>query len=168
MRQYENEVNRAVKGVIDSDPALRRLRSGEAVEAADLDRLAKLVLVQNPNVDLDTLRQFFPETDALAAFFRQAVGVDPEALRRRFADFAADHPSLTGTQRRFLQLLEAQILRHGAISLTALYESPFTGLDASGLDGVFAGPVADDVAALVAPFAPALQSSSQSAKENPQ
>ena len=61
--------------------------------------------------------------------------------------------------------LEAQILRHGAISLAALYEPPFTGLDASGLDGVFAGAAADDVAALVAPFAPALQHSSQSPKD---
>lgn len=166
MRQYEAEVNAALKGLFDSDLALKRLRAGEAIDPSDLDRLVKLVLVQNPNIDMATLRQFFPEAEALTAFFRQAVGVDAEALRQRFAAFAADHPSLTGTQRRFLQLLEAHIVRHGAISVSAFYEPPFTGIDAAGIEGVFTDETADAVVALVQPFAPATQASAPDRKDS--
>ena len=155
MRQYEAEVNAALRGLFDSDPALQRLRAGEPIAPADLDRLAKLVLVQNPNVDMTVLREFYPDAEALAAFFRQAVGVDPDALRTRFAEFAAGHPSLSGTQRRFLQMLETHIARHGAISVAQLYEPPFTGIDSAGIEGVFPDATADEVVALVQPFAPA-------------
>jgi type I restriction enzyme R subunit len=155
MRQYEAEVNAALRGLFDSDPALQRLRAGEPIAPADLDRLAKLVLVQNPNVDMAVLREFYPDAEALAAFFRQAVGVDPDALRARFAEFAAGHPALSGTQRRFLQMLETHIARHGAISVAQLYEPPFTGIDSAGIEGVFPDATADEVVALVQPFAPA-------------
>jgi type I restriction enzyme R subunit len=155
MRQYEAEVNAALRSLFDSDPALKRLRAGEPITDTDLERLTKLVLVQNPNVDIAALREFFPETDALAAFFRQAVGVDPEVLKERFAEFAAKHPTLTGTQRRFLQLLETHIARHGAISVGALYEPPFTNIDAAGFDEVFPEEAANDIVALIQPFAPA-------------
>lgn len=155
MRQYEAEVNTALRGLFDRDPALKRLRAGEPIAPADLDRLAKLVLVQNPNVDMAVLREFYPDAEALAAFFRQAVGVDSEALRTRFAEFAAVHPALTGTQRRFLQMLETHIARHGAISVAQLYEPPFTGIDTAGIEGVFPDATADEVVALVQPFAPA-------------
>jgi hypothetical protein len=155
MRQYEAEVNSALRGLFDSDPALKRLRAGEPIAPADLDRLAKLVLVQNPSVDMAVLKEFYPDAEALSAFFRQAVGVDPEALRTRFAEFAAVHPALTGTQRRFLQMLETHIARHGAISVAQLYEPPFTGIDTAGIEGVFPDATADEVVALVQPFAPA-------------
>ncbi len=107
------------------------------------------------------LRKFYGEADGLRAFLRQAVGVDPAALRERFAAFAAMHPGLTGTQRRFLQLLEGQIARYGVIGVPALYGPPFTTIDQGGLDAIFPDETADAVVALIQPFTPSSQDNLQ-------
>ncbi|MDJ0275190.1 DEAD/DEAH box helicase family protein [Sphingomonas sp. 2R-10] len=161
MRRYEAEVNEELRHLFDTDPALRRLRAGEPVDQADIDRLVKLALVGRPSIDMAVLREFYGETDGLRAFLRQAVGVDPAALRDRFAAFAAAHPGLTGTQRRFLQLLEGQITRYGVIGVPALYEPPFTTIDQGGLDAIFPYETADAVVALIQPFAPFTQDNLQ-------
>ncbi|MBD8736867.1 DEAD/DEAH box helicase family protein [Sphingomonas sp. CFBP 13706] len=154
MRRYEAEVNEELRHLFETDPALKRLRAGEPVDAADIDRLVKLALLGRPDIEMAVLTEFYGEADGLRAFLRQAVGVDPEALRGRFAAFAAAHPPLTGTQRRFLQLLEGQIVRHGVIGVPALYEPPFTTIDQGGLDAIFPDETADAIIALIRPFAP--------------
>lgn len=141
MKAYRQVVEAELKRHFNTNPTLQKIRTGEAVSEADIQALVSLVLIQSPNASRDLLEEFFSETAVPLDFaIRSIVGLDPESVAARFAEFARRHPTLTAKQTRFLGLLQNHIARFGSVTLDRLYEQPFTVVDADGLDGVFAKP----------------------------
>ena len=156
MKAYQQIVEAELKRHFDTNPTLKKIRTGEPVSEADIQALVSLVLIQSPNASREVLEEFFAETVVPLDFaIRSIVGLDPEAVAARFADFARRHPSLTAKQTRFLGLLQNHVARFGSVTLDRLYEQPFTVVDADGLDGVFAKPdEIDDLLDILSDFAP--------------
>jgi len=141
MKAYQQIVEAELKRHFDTNPTLQKIRAGEAVSEADIQALVSLVLIQSANASRDVLEEFFAETAVPLDFaIRSIVGLDPESVAARFAEFARRHPKLTAKQTRFLGLLQNHIARFGSVTLDRLYEQPFTVVDADGLDGVFEKP----------------------------
>ena len=138
MKAYEQLVEAELKKHFETDPVLRKIRSGQPVSDREVDALVSLVLVQNPDVPRAVLEEFFSETASpLHIAVRSIVGMDSQAVRNRFAGFAQRYPKLTAKQTRFLSLLQNHIARYGTIEVDRLYDAPFTIIDADGPDGVF-------------------------------
>ena len=98
-----------------------------------------LGLTHQPHLEL--LREFFPDSaPPLDFIIRTIVGMEPEAVEARFADFARRFAE-SSRQTHFLRLLKNHIQKYGAITVEKLYEEPFTTIDSDGLDGVF---ISDD------------------------
>lgn len=156
MKAYQQIVEAELKRHFDTNPTLKKIRAGEAVSDADIQALVSLVLIQSPNASRDVLEEFFADTALPLDFaIRSIVGLDPEAVAARFAEFARRHPSITAKQTRFLGLLQNHIARFGSVTLDRLYEQPFTVVDADGLDGVFEKPEEiDDLLDILSVFAP--------------
>ena len=156
MKAYQQIVEAELKRHFDTNPTLKKIRTGESVSDADIQALVSLVLIQSPNASRDVLEEFFADTAVPLDFaIRSIVGLDPEAVAARFAEFARRHPSLTAKQTRFLGLLQNHIARFGSVTLDRLYEQPFTVVDADGLDGVFEKPEEiDDLLDILSVFAP--------------
>jgi len=156
MRAYQQVVEAELKRHFGTNPTLKKIRAGEPVSETDLQALVSLVLVQSSNASREVLQEFFSETALPLDFaIRSIVGLDPEAVAARFADFASRHPKLTAKQTRFLGLLQNHIARFGSVTLDRLYEQPFTVVDADGLDGVFNDPSEiDDLLDILDAFAP--------------
>ena len=101
---------------------------------ADIQALVSLVLIQSPNASRDVLAEFFSDTAVPLDFaIRSIIGLDPEAVAARFAEFARKHPKLTAKQTRFLGLLQNHIARFGRSRLTGYMSnrSPSSMLTAS-------------------------------------
>jgi len=156
MVAYTQRVEAALKKLFDSSPVLQKIRNAEPVSEGELDTLTSLVLTQNPGVDLNTLKEFYPEmTDHLDFLIRRIVGMDAAAVRKRFEVFTVQHPSLNSKQVRFLGLLQNHIAKNGHIHLYRLYEAPFTTVDAGGPDGVFhTDELMDDLLEILSQFQP--------------
>jgi len=138
MMAYRKRVEEVLSQLFATNATLQKIKLGEPVSTHDLDSLSALVLLQNPDIDLNILKQFYEKTAVSLDFIiRSIIGMEPEAVRQRFADFAHKHPQLTAKQTRFLSLLQNHIAKYGAIELARLYEPPFTTVDSNGLDGVF-------------------------------
>ncbi len=169
MKAYQQIVEAELKRHFDTNPTLKKIRTGEAVSEADIQALVSLILIQSPNASRDVLEEFFADTAVPLDFaIRSIVGLDPEAVAARFADFARRHPSLTAKQTRFLGLLQNHIARFGSVTLDRLYEQPFTVVDADGLDGVFEKPEQiDDLLDILSVFAPP-PAASAGTKESPE
>lgn len=134
---YRKAVQAVLEPLFESDPVLRKIRRGEPVSEADLDRLNSLVHTRNPDVNLITLRSFFPDSALpLAQILRSIVGLDHELVESRFTEFAQKYP-LGSQQLRFLALLKEHIRQHGAIATDALFSAPFTSVHTEGVSGVF-------------------------------
>ena len=137
---YRKQVQGALEPLFNTHPVLQKIRRGEPVNDRELDELRKLVLVQNPNVDIKVLVDFYPQaTASLDKILRTLVGMDSQAVAERFTAFAAEHP-LTSTQMRFLDLLQSHIRSFGTIEMQQLFEQPFTTINTQGVIGVFPDP----------------------------
>ncbi|MTI12267.1 type I restriction-modification enzyme R subunit C-terminal domain-containing protein, partial [Sansalvadorimonas verongulae] len=92
---------------------------------------------QNPNVDIRTLKEFYPEASAsLDQILRTIVGMDGQAVAEKFAGFAAAH-NLNSQQIRFLDMLKNHIRDYGTVEMSKLFEQPFTHIHGEGITGVF-------------------------------
>lgn len=147
MVAYRNRVEDALKNQFASNPTLTKIRKGEPVTPVDLEKLTALILIQNPDVDLNTLKSFYDETAlGLDFILRTIIGMDEDAVEAHFKAFRASH-NLNSNQLRFMSLLKSHIAKYGSIEIDKLYEQPFTGLDSDGVDGIF--PDEDDLDALL-------------------
>lgn len=156
MIAYRRRVEETLRKLFDKNPTLAKIRSGQTVSDADLNALTSLVLTQNPGVNLDLLKEFYAETaSSLDFLIRSIIGMDPEAVKRRFESFVHRYPQLSSTQIRFLSMLENHISKYGSIELGRLYEAPFTSVHSDGLDGVFRdeGQI-EDILGIIQTFQP--------------
>ena len=134
---YRQQVQGILEPLFTTSPVLVKIRNGEPVTEQELDELTKLVMIQNPNVDIKVLKEFYPEATAgLDQILRTLVGMDGNAVAARFADFAAAH-NLNSQQLRFLDLLKNHIRDFGTVEMKQLFEQPFTRIHTEGITGVF-------------------------------
>nr|WP_295130158.1 DEAD/DEAH box helicase family protein [uncultured Roseateles sp.] len=155
---FRKAVQAALEPLFQSDPVLVKVRNGEAITQDELDKLNSLLHTRNPDVDLATLREFYPDTAIpLAHILRAIVGLDHEAVESKFTAFAQSH-ALSSQQLRFLSMLKDHIRQFGAIAVSQLFDAPFNTLHAEGLGGVFPNQLQlDEVVALVRGFGEPLQ-----------
>lgn len=156
MKAYRQVVEEELRKHFDENPTLKKISRGEPVTEADIEKLVSLILAQTPSVNREILEEFFSETAVPLDFvIRSIIGLDPDAVEAKFADFARTHPSLKAKQTRFLGLLKNHIARYGSITRAKLYEDPFTVVDADGPDGVFDNEKdVDELMEIVDQFAP--------------
>lgn len=138
MVAYRRRVEEALRQMFDKNQTLAKIRAGQSVTEADLNALTSMVLTQNPGVNLELLKEFYAETAAPLDFLiRSIIGMDSEAVKKRFEIFVQRYPQLSATQIRFMSMLENHISKYGSIELGRLYETPFTSIHSDGLDGIF-------------------------------
>jgi len=151
---FRQEVEKTLAPLFDTDQVLQKIRKGEAVSEYDLAQLNSLVHTQNPNVDLNTLKEFFPESSAtLDKILRTIVGMDKDAIERSFTEFVQQiHTLINAKQQRFIGMLKNHLIRNGAIQIEQLYDAPFTQIHDMGLDGVFSEQQADVIEQFIKQF----------------
>ena len=138
MKAYQQVVEAELKKHFETNRTLQKIRAGDPVSESDLQALVSMILTQSPSVSRAVLAEFFNATaEPLLFAIRSIIGMDSEAVKGNFSDFARKHPKLTAKQTRFLALLQNHIARYGSITVDRLYDAPFTLVDANGLDGVF-------------------------------
>jgi type I restriction enzyme R subunit len=155
---YRKAVQSALEPLFETDPVLLKLRRGERITPEELDKLNSLLHTRNPEVDLSTLREFYPDTAVqLTQVLRGIVGLNHTAVDVQFSAFAQGH-ALNSQQLRFLALLKDHIRQFGAIAVGQLFDAPFNTVHSEGLGGVFPNPMQlDEVVRLVRAFGEPLQ-----------
>ncbi len=151
---YCQEVEKTLVPLFETDSVLKKIRAGEPVTEADLAQLSSLVHTQNPSVDLNTLKEFFPDSTAsLDKILRTIVGMDKLAIEQSFTEFVQQtHTHMNAKQQRFIGMLKNHLVRYGSINIEQLYDAPFTQVHDMGLDGVFSEQQADVIEQFIAQF----------------
>ncbi|GGB73523.1 DEAD/DEAH box helicase family protein [Shewanella inventionis] len=151
---FRQEVEKTLTPLFATDQVLQKIRKGEPVTADDLAKLNSLVHTQNPSVDLNTLKEFFPESTAtLDKILRTIVGRDKQDIEAKFTAFVQQtHTHMNAKQQRFIGMLQNHIIRYGSIQISQLYDAPFTQVHDMGLDGVFSEQQADVIQEFITQF----------------
>lgn len=136
---YRQQVEQTLQPLFGTNDVLKKIRSGERVSEEDLITLNALVHTQNPDVDLMTLKEFFPESSTgLDQILRTIVGMDAKQIESEFTAFVQQvHTQLNSRQQRFIGMLKNHLCRYGSVEVEQLYDAPFNQIDDAGLDGVF-------------------------------
>lgn len=138
MHRYKQKVEKVLLRLFNESPTLQKIKKGQAVNENDIQELISLVLTQHPDVNLELLKEFYPETaDRLDLAIRRVIGLDKEYLNKQFQKFIEENPNLNSTQIKFIQLLKNHISKYGMLKLENLFEPPFTTVDSNGVYGVF-------------------------------
>ncbi|MDO6559766.1 DEAD/DEAH box helicase family protein [Paraglaciecola chathamensis] len=151
---FRQEVEKTLAPLFATDSVLQKIRAGSFVTEDDIARLNALVHIQNPNVDLNTLKEFYPDSTAsLDKILRTIVGMDKDAIEPSFTKFVQQtHTHMNAKQQRFIGLLKNHIVRYGVIKIEQLYDAPFTQVHDMGLDGVFNQAQADVIEQFIKQF----------------
>lgn len=149
--EYRNRVQRVLENLLDRSPVVQKIKSGQTITPEELEELSTLVIAQEPDLKLEDLREYYPQSDSLDAILRSIVGLDASAVEERFTAFIQSH-NLNATQIRFLDLVKNMIARHGKINITDLYDPPFTTISPEGPDGLFDEDTANELIELIQTF----------------
>lgn len=151
---FRQEVEKTLAPLFETDSVLQKIRAGSPVTEDDIARLNALVHIQNPNVDLNTLKEFYPDSTAsLDKILRTIVGMDKDVIEQRFTQFVQQtHTHMNAKQQRFIGLLKNHLVRYGVIKIDQLYDAPFTQVHDMGLDGVFSEAQADVIEQFIKQF----------------
>lgn len=149
---YKQKVESALQPLFENNEVLKKIRLGQTVTEQELQQLNSLVHTQNPDVDLDTLKEFYPDsTMTLDKILKEIVGMDSSGIDEIFAEFLLQN-RLNANQLRFMDMLKQQIKLHGTIQTAMLFEQPFTQIHTEGLFGVFPEEQAMNLVELIKPY----------------
>ena len=135
--QYEKKVREYLKNH-EMDIVIHRLRSNEPLTQSDLDGLQRALVQIGADEGDQLLSSLLARSGApsLPHFVRSLVGLDRKAAQEAFADLISQH-SLTPKQMRFVEMVIDQLTSRGVMPAAALYEPPFSSIDAGGPEAIF-------------------------------
>ncbi len=123
------------------EEAIQKLRMNEPLTPADLEDLQRILRESGVGDDA-SLQQ--AEQVGIGVFVKSLVGVDREAAKQRL-NVIVSGTSLNANQIEFLSMIVDYLTENGVMSDSALFESPFTDVAASGPDGLFPPAVLDEI-----------------------
>lgn len=150
-REYRKRVETRIRQLVDENPVLNKIWSGESVVDSEIFELAEILRQQDPYVTEELLRKVYDhKTARFIQFIRHIIGrekLEPwrETVARSFDEFVKQHTTFTSLQIQFLQTLRTFILQGGRVAKGNLVEPPFTRIHPRGGPGVFTRAEIDEI-----------------------
>ena len=121
---------------------IHKLRFNQPLTVSDLSELERMLseAAIGTDEDLEHAKTAF----GLGIFIRSLVGLDREAAKQACSKFLSG-TTASANQIEFINLIIDYLTHHGIMEPRLLYESPFTDLNSSGLDGVFSSEQIDEL-----------------------
>lgn len=133
MNRFRMKVRHFLKDYKDH-PTIQKIKDNEPLTKQDLTDLER-IFIETGTAEPEEINKIQSE-DGLGLFIRGLTGLNKEAAKRAFAHFMTGR-NLTANQIEFLNMVIDYLTERGIMEPRRLYESPFTDLNALGVDGVF-------------------------------
>lgn len=127
--------------------AVRKLRTSEPLTSSDLEDLER-VFNDNKIGNEEFITQAKQESQGFGIFVRSLVGLDREVAKKLFGEFLQGG-DYNANQIEFINLIINQLVDHGIVDISLLYESPFTDVSPQGPDALFTAEQIDEITALL-------------------
>lgn len=127
--------------------AIHKLRSNEPLTRTDLAELERILIESGTGTAADVAKAK-TESSGLGLFVRSLVGLDRQAAKNAPGAFLSGG-NLRATQMQFLDEVVNHLTEHGCMDAARLYESPYTDINAEGVEGVFSSQQVDELISIL-------------------
>lgn len=143
IQKYRDKVEALIKKLEIENEILQKIKIGESISAEELEELANILLKYDPYPTEENLQKAY---DARKVSFldliKYIMGIGglvtfSEKVSEAFAEFIAEHNTLTAKQIQFLYVLQMFIVENGELTKKNLISEPFTKLHSKGFLGLF-------------------------------
>jgi len=143
IQKYREKVEALVKKLEQENEVLQKIKHGLHITGEEVEELANTLAEYDPYPTEENLQKAY---DARKVRFldliRYIMGIGglvtfSEKVSEAFAEFIAEHNTLSAKQIQFLQTLQTFIIENGELTKKDLVSEPFTKLHTSGFLGVF-------------------------------
>ncbi|WP_295430768.1 type I restriction-modification enzyme R subunit C-terminal domain-containing protein [uncultured Thiodictyon sp.] len=127
---YRERVEADIRRLAESQPALIKLKRGDAPDGDDLATLTRALNQSDLFVTEEVLRELYEQPAAnLTDFMRHILELRhlpswEERIRAAFEQFIQDHGDLSASQINFLRAIRAAVLQHARLTRDQLDRSP--------------------------------------------
>lgn len=143
IQKYREKVEALIKKLEDENEILGKIKRGENISQEEIEELTNTLAKYEPYPTEENLQKAY---DARKVKFldliKYIMGISglitfSERVSESFAEFIAEHNTLTAKQIQFLQTLQTFIIENGELTKKDLVREPFTKLHAKGILGLF-------------------------------
>ena len=143
IQKYRDKVEALIKQLEEENDILRKIKKGEEITQEEVEKLADTLAEYEPYPTEENLQKAY---DARKVKFldliKYIMGIGglvtfSEKVSESFAEFIAEHNTLTSKQIQFLHTLQTFIIENGELTKKDLVREPFTKLHAQGFLGLF-------------------------------
>ena len=143
INKYRERVEALIKNLEDENETLQKIKNDESVSQEEIDNLADSLAGYEPYPTEENLQKAYDARKVsfldLMKFIMGVGGLVTfsDKVSEAFAEFIADHNTLTPNQIQFLIVLRDFIINNGSLTKKDLVSEPFTKLNDRGFLGVF-------------------------------
>ncbi len=143
IQKYREKVEALIKKLEEENDTLRRIKNGDSITGEEIDELAQTLAEYEPYPTEENLQKAYDARQVrFLDLIKYIMGIGglvtfPEKVSVAFAEFIADHNTLSSKQIQFLQTLQTFIIENGSLTKKDLVQEPFTKIHENGILGLF-------------------------------
>lgn len=143
IQKYREKVEALIKKLEEENEILQKIKQGDSLSSEEVEELADTLAQYDPYPTEENLQKAY---DARKVSFldliKYIMGIGdlvtfPEKVSEAFAEFIANHNTLSVKQIQFLHTLQTFIVENGVLTKKDLVQEPFTKLHENGFLGLF-------------------------------
>jgi type I restriction enzyme R subunit len=143
IQKYREKVEALIKKLEDENDTLRKIKNGDSITGEEVEELAQNLAEYEPYPTEENLQKAYDARQVrFLDLIKHIMGLGglvtfPEKVSEAFAEFIADHNTLSAKQIQFLQTLQTFIIENGSLTKKDLVQEPFTKIHENGILGLF-------------------------------
>jgi type I restriction enzyme R subunit len=151
IQKYREKVEALIKDLENKNEILQKIKSGESVTQEEVLELADTLDDYEPYPTEENLQKAYDARQVkFLDLIKYIMGIGglvtfSEKVSEAFAEFIAEHNTMSAKQIQFLQTLQLFIIENGKLEKKDLVNEPFTKIHASGFLGLFTAQLQKEI-----------------------
>jgi len=151
IQKYREKVEALITELEEKNEILQKIKAGQSVTQEEIEELADTLDDYDPYPTEENLQKAYDARQVkFLDLIKYIMGIGDlvtfsEKVTEAFAEFIAEHNTMSAKQIQFLQTLQLFIIENGKLEKKDLVNEPFTKIHANGFLGLFTAQLQKEI-----------------------